>query len=103
PQIFRQGLRHACRPPRPARRVNQNSHLMGIPTDSIRSDFALARSIGKPVEIRIDGRVMSKPVIREPITGGTGQIIGSFTVDEGRMLAERLSSGAGKLELEVVE
>jgi preprotein translocase subunit SecD len=61
------------------------------------------RSFGKPVEIRIDGRTMSKPVIREPILGGRGQISGSFTVDEARAMAERLSSGAGKLEVEVIE
>ena len=61
------------------------------------------RSVGKPIEIRIDGRVMSKPVIREPILGGRGQISGGFTVDEARALAERLSSGSGKLEIEVVE
>src|SRR5437588_8464895 len=41
PQIFRQGLRHVCWPPRPAHRVNQNSSPGGIPFDSIRCDFAL--------------------------------------------------------------
>src|SRR5437764_13534983 len=45
PQIFRQGLRHVCWPPRPAHRVNQNFSPRGIPFDSIRSDFALALPI----------------------------------------------------------
>ncbi|HLJ01441.1 MAG TPA: hypothetical protein VKT76_17150, partial [Bradyrhizobium sp.] len=40
-QIFRQGFRHLRWPPRPADNMNQNSSPMGIPIDSIRSDFAL--------------------------------------------------------------
>jgi preprotein translocase subunit SecD len=61
------------------------------------------RSVGKPMEFRVDGRVVMKPVIREPILGGGGQISGAFSVDEAKALAERLASGAAKLELEVVE
>jgi len=41
-QILRQGFRHACWPPRPADSVNHIRAPMGIPRDSIRSDFALA-------------------------------------------------------------
>lgn len=62
-----------------------------------------SRNVGKPVEIRIDGRVFSKPIIREPILGGRGQISGSFTAEEAHRLTERLASGAGKLEFEVVD
>ena len=61
------------------------------------------RSVGKPMEFRVDGRVVMKSVIREPILGGGGQISGSFSVDEAKAVAERLSSGAAKLELEVVD
>ena len=41
-QILRQGFRHACWPPRPADSVNHIRAPLGIPCDSIRSDFALA-------------------------------------------------------------
>jgi preprotein translocase subunit SecD len=61
------------------------------------------KNVGKPTEFRVDGRVVMKPVIREPILGGSVQISGSFSADEARALAERLSSGAGKFEVEVVE
>jgi preprotein translocase subunit SecD len=76
-----------------------------VMTDASKRAFAdlTAKSIGKPMEFRVDGRVVMKPVIREPILGGSGQISGSFNVDQAKALAERLSSGAGKLEVEVVE
>jgi preprotein translocase subunit SecD len=74
-------------------------------TDASKRAFAdlTARHVGKPMEMRIDGRIVSKAVIREPILGGSGQISGSFKADEAMALAERLSSGAGKLEVEVVQ
>ena len=74
-------------------------------TDASKRAFAdlTAKNVGKPMEMRVDGRVVSKAVIREPILGGSGQISGSFNADEARALAERLSSGAGKFEVEVVE
>jgi preprotein translocase subunit SecD len=50
----------------------------------------------------VDGRVIQEPVIREPILGGSGQLIG-FGVDEGKALAERLSSGAAKIEIETAQ
>ena len=74
-------------------------------TDASKRAFAdlTAKNVGKPMEKRVDGRVVSKAVIREPILGGSGQISGSFNADKARALAERLSSGAGKFEVEVVE
>lgn len=41
----------------------------------------------------IGGRVVSAPVIREPILGGQGQISGSLTVSEAEQLAARIRSG----------
>jgi preprotein translocase subunit SecD len=58
-------------------------------------------NVGKPFAIVIDNEVMSAPIIREPILGGSGQISGSFTVDEANNLAIQLRSGElpGKLTL----
>ncbi|MEN3011926.1 MAG: hypothetical protein ABDH34_03470 [Dictyoglomus thermophilum] len=39
--------------------------------------------MGKQVFIVLDGKVISNPVIKEPITEGTGVITGRFTIDEG--------------------
>ena len=61
-----------------------------------------ARNVTKPLEFRVDGRAVMKPVIREPVLGGKVQISG-VDADEGRAVAERLSSGAAKLEVEVID
>ena len=38
-------------------------------------------NVGRPFAIVLDDEVISAPVIREPILGGSGQISGSFTVE----------------------
>src|SRR5215472_11820806 len=44
-------------------------------------------NVGKPFAIILDNQVISAPVIREPILGGSGQISGSFTVESANDLA----------------
>lgn len=58
-------------------------------------------NIGKPFAIVLDDRVISAPVIREPITGGSGQISGNFTLEEANSVAMLLRAGAlpGRLGL----
>ena len=51
-------------------------------------------NIGKVIAIYLDGQVISAPVVREAITGGTAQISGTFTPAEGKELVGRLNSGA---------
>jgi SecD/SecF fusion protein len=51
--------------------------------------------------LRVDGKVYSRPVIREPILGGSGQISGHLSVPEAQALAARLAGGA-KLEIEAM-
>ena len=41
-----------------------------------------SENVGRPFAIVLDDKVISAPVIRSPITGGTGQITGNFTLDE---------------------
>jgi protein-export membrane protein SecD len=53
--------------------------------------------------IVLDGKVISAPVIREPITGGRGQISGSFTAATANDLAVLLRAGALPAPLTVVE
>ena len=55
--------------------VNFRFNLRGG-QDSARSR---QRMLGRPFAIVLDGKVISAPVIRSPITGGTGQITGNFT------------------------
>ena len=51
----------------------------------------------------LDDQVISAPVIREPILGGTGQISGNFTVDGANDLAILLRAGALPLKPTFVE
>src|SRR6202012_2523255 len=48
---------------------------------------ATTDNVGQPFAIVLDNEVISAPVIREPITGGSGQISGSFTVQAANELA----------------
>jgi len=61
------------------------------------------KHIGKPFAIVLDGKVISAPVIREPITGGRGQISGHFSVADANDLALLLRAGALPAPLKVVE
>ena len=66
------------------------------------SDITRA-NVGKPFAIVLDGKVLSAPVIREAITGGAGQISGSFTVQSARDLAVLLRAGALPVPMKVIE
>jgi preprotein translocase subunit SecD len=46
---------------------------------------------------------MSAPIIREPITGGSGQISGNFTLEEANTVAMLLRSGTLPGRLSVVD
>ncbi|HZP98171.1 MAG TPA: protein translocase subunit SecD [Reyranella sp.] len=59
--------------------------------------------VGRPFAIVLDDKVISAPVIREPILGGSGQISGSFTVEGANQLAIQLRSGALPAKLTVIE
>ncbi len=59
-------------------------------------------NIGRYLAIVLDKQVISVPVIRNAITTGTGQISGSFTVEEANRLAVQLRYGALPVALKVV-
>ena len=60
-------------------------------------------NVGKPFAIVLDNKVISAPVIREPILGGSGQISGSFTTQSASDLALLLRAGALPAPLTVLE
>lgn len=60
-------------------------------------------NVGRPFAIVLDEKVITAPVIREPITGGRGQISGNFTVRSANDLAVLLRAGALPAPLTVVE
>lgn len=48
----------------------------------------------EPLFIVLDGEVISSPTVNEPISGGSSQISGNFTVDSASELANLISGGA---------
>ena len=60
-------------------------------------------NVGHPFAIVLDDKVLSAPVIREPITGGSGQISGNFSVQSANTLAALLRAGALPAKLTVIE
>lgn len=61
------------------------------------------KHVGEPFAIVLDGEVISAPVIREPIVGGSGQISGGFTTQEAQDLALLLRAGALPAPLQILE
>jgi len=60
-------------------------------------------NVGRPFAIVLDGKVLSAPVIREPIVGGSGQISGHFSVEDTVVLSALLRAGALPAPLTVIE
>jgi len=64
---------------------------------------ATKENVGRPFAIVLDNKVISAPVIQEPILGGSGQITGNFTVEGANDLAVVLRAGALPAPLKILE
>ena len=64
---------------------------------------ATTKNIGKKLAIIMDNKIVSAPVIRDAITGGNGQISGSFTFQSATDFALLLRSGALPAPLNIIE
>ncbi len=62
-----------------------------------------SKNVGRQLAIVLDETVITAPVIQTPITGGSGQITGSFTAAEASDLALLLRAGALPAPLQVIE
>jgi|SRR5580658_433094 preprotein translocase subunit SecD len=83
-----------------------NQPVISIKFDSIggrRFGDMTKDNVGKPFAIVLDNKVLSDPVIREPIPGGSGVISGSFTVKSATDLALLLRAGALPAPLKIIE
>lgn len=61
------------------------------------------RLVNQRMPIFLDEKIISDPVVQEPITGGQGRITGQFTVDEARKFARQLNAGALPVPIKVLE
>jgi preprotein translocase subunit SecD len=69
----------------------------------IRFANATTENVGRRFAIVLDDEVVSAPVIQTPILGGSGQISGSFTIEEAVNLAMLLQSGTLPVRLNLIE
>ena len=85
-------------------RLSNDSVVDLFMTDASKLAFAefSARNVGKQLDVRVNGRTVMKPVIREPITGGRITIAGAFSASDAKQLAENLMSGSAKVEMEIM-
>jgi preprotein translocase subunit SecD len=61
-----------------------------------------SNNVGRPFAIVLDNEVISAPVIREPIVGGSGEISGDFTVQQANDFAVLLRAGALPAKLTII-
>jgi protein-export membrane protein SecD len=83
-----------------------NEPVVAFTFDSVgakRFGEATRENVGKPFAIVLDNKVISAPVIREPILGGRGVISGSFTVQSASDLALLLRAGALPAPITILE
>lgn len=62
-----------------------------------------ASNQGKRIAIILDNKILSAPIINQPIIGGEGIISGNFTIEQATDLALMLRTGALPASLEVIE
>lgn len=62
-----------------------------------------AKNVGKHISILLDKKVLTSPVVNEPILGGKAVITGSRNIDEAQELAILLRSGSLPVKVEVLE
>jgi protein-export membrane protein SecD len=83
----------------------------GLPVVSFKFDSlgarkfgdATSKNVGRRFAIVLDNKIISAPVIRDAILGGSGIISGNFTVESARDLALLLRAGALPAPLTVIE
>ena len=85
---------------------NQNEPVVSFSFNKEGSDlFAkmTSENVGSRFAIILNGALITAPVIREAITGGSGQISGNFTNESANNLAIILKSGSLPTEIKIIQ
>ena len=61
-----------------------------------------ADHVGEVIGIFLDGQPITTPVVQQAIYGGQASITGNFTLEEAKLLAQRLNAGALPVPIAVV-
>ena len=59
-------------------------------------------NLGKRIAIFLDGEAISTPVVQSQITSGQAVISGQFTIQDAKLLAQRLNAGALPVPIELI-
>jgi len=76
--------------------VQSNANTVNIEMTNVGSRLWMSMSqenIGRNIAIVIDRKVVSAPVVRDVITGGSTEISGNFTTEEAQELADGINAG----------
>jgi preprotein translocase subunit SecD len=77
------------------------TYILSEPSRRLLADFT-TKNVGQPVELRVNGAVIMKVIIREPILGGQGQIVGDLTLEQVDDIAKQLTAG-DKIEIDLIK
>jgi protein-export membrane protein SecD len=59
-------------------------------------------NVGNVIGIFLDGEAITTPTVQQVIYGGQATITGSFSIDEAKLLAQRLNAGALPVPIEII-
>ncbi|MDA8695033.1 protein translocase subunit SecD [Alphaproteobacteria bacterium] len=85
---------------------NQNEPVVSFSFNKEGSDLftkMTSENVGSRFAIVLDGALITAPVIREMIPGGSGQISGNFTNESANNLAIILKSGSLPTEIKIIQ
>lgn len=86
--------------------THMGKHIVSFKlTDAGTRKFAeVTRSnVGKPLAIVLDNKIITAPMINEPILTGSGQISGSFSFESAKEIAILLRSGSLPVPVKIVQ
>lgn len=86
--------------------THMGKHIVSFKlTDAGTRKFAeiTRNNVGKPLAIVLDNKIITAPMINEPILTGSGQISGSFSFESAKEIAILLRSGSLPVPVKIVQ
>lgn len=61
------------------------------------------QSVGRPIAVVLDGRVLTAPIVNEPVSGGMVQIAGGLTLETAKQTASLIQAGYLPVGFTIIE
>ncbi|HMT44900.1 MAG TPA: hypothetical protein PKA59_10120 [Chakrabartia sp.] len=73
--------------------------------DAGKQQFAklTTQSVGRPIAVVLDGRVLTAPIVNEPVTGGMVQIASGLTLETAKQTASLIQAGYLPVSFTIIE